>query len=74
VYESWQGIYFFTKISRPVLGPTNYAIEWVVRRLSGSEVAIVRLTIHLHLVLRLRINTDIRLLSQHAFMVWTGTT
>jgi len=39
VYESWQGIYFFTKSSRPVLGPTNHPFEWVVRGLCGSEAA-----------------------------------
>jgi len=69
-----KGFIFFTKTPRPVLGRTNYSIEWVVRRLSGSEVAILRLSVHFHLVLRLRIGAAIHLLSQHAFMVWTGTT
>jgi len=74
VYESQGGIYFFTKTSRPVLGPTHCPVEWVVRRLSGSVVAIMRLAIHFHLVLRLKISAAVHLLTQHAFMVWTGTT
>jgi hypothetical protein len=34
----------------------------------------VKLTIHLHLVLRLRIHGTITLLPLYVFMVWTGTT
>jgi hypothetical protein len=40
-------------------------------RQSGQEV---KITTHLHLVLRLRMNGAIPLLPLYSFMVWTGKT
>jgi hypothetical protein len=53
-----KGFFFFIKTSRPVLMPTNLPVEWVVRGLFGSEVVIVRLTVHLRLVLMFRISSS----------------
>jgi hypothetical protein len=56
-FDSWQEheIFLFSTASRPVLGPTQPPIQWVLGALSlGVKWPGVKLTTHLHLVLRVR--------------------
>jgi hypothetical protein len=49
------GIFLFTTVSRMALGPTQHPFQWVLVALSlGHSGQGVKLTTHLHVVLRSR--------------------
>jgi hypothetical protein len=55
--RQWQGFFFFTNASRPVLGPTHSPIQCVPGSFPGGKAGgSVKLTIHIHLVLMLRMS------------------
>jgi hypothetical protein len=61
----------FTTRSRPALGPTQPPIQWVLGALSlGIKRPGVKLTTHLHLVLRSRMPGAVPPLPQYAIMTW----
>jgi hypothetical protein len=65
------GIFLFTTASRTALGPTQPPIQWVPGALTlGYSSRGVKLTIHLHVVLRSRMRGAIPPLTQYAFMAW----
>jgi hypothetical protein len=53
-YRQGAGIFFFTTVSRPALGPIQPLIQWLTRALSlqVKQLVGVRLTTYLHLALR----------------------
>lgn len=53
-FDSWQGkeIFLISKLCRLTLGPSSLAVHWV----PGSFLCWLRVTIHLHLVLRLKMH------------------
>jgi len=61
--------FLFSKTSRLALGSTQLPIQGSFHAVSGQGV---KLTAHLHLVLKLRMSAAIPLLSLYAFMPWTG--
>lgn len=72
----WQGIYLFSKMSRPALEPVQSPIHLVVGVLSMRCESSwgKKLTTYLHLMLRLRMCGAIFSLSLYAFMVYIRMT
>jgi hypothetical protein len=74
-FQHGQEIFSFQKLSRQALKahPASYSVgTTVLSQGSGSEG--IKLTIHLHLVPRLRMSGAITLLPLYAIMLWTGIT
>jgi len=69
----WTGIYLFSRIARQTLRSTQPPIQ-APRFLSGGKSAgAFKLTTHLHLVPRLRINGAVPLFTMYVCMAWRGT-
>ena len=70
-FEWGQLIFSSPKLSRLTLGPTHSPLQWA----PGFYPMGVKLTTHLYLVLRLRMNTAVSLLPlyTYAFTTWTHT-
>jgi len=64
-----QLVFLVSKSSRPALGPTEHAVQWVRRSIGRGT----KLTAHLCLALRLKVSGAVPLLTLYAFMAWTGT-
>ena len=61
--------FLFSKTSRLALGPTQLPNQGSFLAVSGQGV---KLTTHLHLVLKLRMSEALPLQPLYAFMPWTG--
>ena len=61
--------FIFSETFKLALGPTQHLIQWVPRVLSVG----IKITTHLHVLVRLRMSGAIPPLSLRAFIAWTGT-
>ena len=68
-----QEIYLLSKTSRPAVGPTHAAIQWVPRFFPrGNSGRGVKLTTQPHLVLKFRMSGAMPVIPLYAIMAWTG--